>query len=236
MYNYMISELHASSLTTIVMIGNLLTTSATCLAILFGIFYVWAKYKLSYWQRLGVPSLPTNLFFGNFKEALLLRISAGYHLGRLYNEVKSDEPFVGVYVMQKPFLLLRDPEIIKQILIKDFNIFSDRYFSSRNKADKLSTHNLFSINNPEWRYLRTKLSPVFTSGKVKQLFHLMVQTSDYLKDFVDNKFKDNPTTIKSIEVKDATTMYTTDVIASIAFGVSTNSFENPTPEFYTRSM
>ncbi|CAD6235173.1 GSCOCT00007844001.2-RA-CDS [Cotesia congregata] len=208
---------------------------ATTFAILASIFYVWAKYKLTYWQQRGVPTLPTNLIFGNFKDAMLLRVSPGYLLGRLYNEAKGDPPFLGIYIMHKPFLILRDPKIIKQMIIKDFNFFQNRYFSSRNRNDKLGTDNLFSINNPEWKYIRTKLSPTFTSGKLKQLFHLMVETSDNMKNYLDKKFADDKNKIQSIEVKDTSTMYTTDIVASLAFGISTNSFDQPTPEFYKRS-
>ncbi|XP_044584080.1 cytochrome P450 6k1-like isoform X2 [Cotesia glomerata] len=207
---------------------------ATTVAILASIFYVWAKYKLTYWQQRGVPTLPTNLIFGNFKDAMLLRVSPGYLLGRLYNEARGDPPFLGIYIMHKPFLILRDPKIIKQMIIKDFNFFQNRYFSSRNRNDKLGTDNLFSINNPEWKYIRTKLSPTFTSGKLKQLFHLMVETSDNMKNYLDNKFADDKNKIQSIEVKDTSTMYTTDIVASLAFGISTNSFDQPTPEFYKR--
>ncbi|XP_053599163.1 cytochrome P450 6k1-like [Microplitis demolitor] len=137
--------------------------------------------------------------------------------------------------MHKPFLILRDPKIIKQMIIKDFNYFQNRYFSSRNRNDRLGTDNLFSINNPEWKYIRTKLSPTFTSGKLKQLFHLMVETSDNMKNYLDSKFVNNNDKIESIEVKNTCTMYTTDIVASLAFGISTNSFSQPTPEFYLRS-
>nr|UEN71143.1 cytochrome P450 4AV17 [Meteorus pulchricornis] len=222
-------------LSTSVRMVDYLSMSVTCIAILIGIFYIWAKYKLNYWQRLGVPTLPTNILFGNFKDAVFLKVSAGFLLGRLYNEAKSDSPYLGIYVMQKPFLLLRDPKLIKQILIKDFNIFQDRWFSSRNRHDHMGSDNLFSLKNPEWKYLRSKLSPTFTSGKIKQLFGLMIETSDYLKSFLDKKFKDDATVVKSIEVKNMATMYTTDIVSSVAFGISNNSFDEPTPEFYVRS-
>ncbi|KAK0170714.1 hypothetical protein PV328_008527 [Microctonus aethiopoides] len=217
------------------MFADYLTILTTSVAIFIGIFLVWSKYKLNYWQRLGVPTLPTNILFGNFKDSIFLRISPGFLLGRLHNEVTNDWPYLGVYIMQKPFLLLRDPKIIKQILIKDFNIFHDRWFSSPNKHDRLGSDNLFSLKNPEWKYLRGKLSPTFTSGKIKQLFGLMIETSDYLKNFLDKKFKNNENVIESIEVKNMSTMYTTDIISSVAFGVGINSFDEPTPEFYVRS-
>ncbi|KAK0078810.1 hypothetical protein PV325_002078 [Microctonus aethiopoides] len=210
-----------------------LTLLTTSVAITVGIYYVWSKYKLNYWQRLGVPTLPTNIIFGNFKDSIFLRISPGFLLGRLYKEANDDWPFFGVYVMQKPFLLLRDAKLIKQMFIRDANIFRDRYFSSRNTNDLLGSRNLVSIKHPEWKYLRAKLSPTFTTGKLKQFFSLMVETSKFLNNFLDKKFKERD--LQSIEIKEVCTMYTTDIISSVAFGVSTNSFDDPTPEFYVRS-
>nr|UEN71144.1 cytochrome P450 4AV17 [Meteorus pulchricornis] len=212
-----------------------LTILTTSVAVSFGIFYVWAKYKLSYWQRLGVPTLPTNILFGNFKDSIFLRISPGFLLGRLYKEANSDWPFFGVYMMQKPFLVLRDPKLIKQVLIRDAHIFQDRFFSSNNTNDLLGSRNLVSIKHPEWKYLRAKLSPTFTTGKIKQFFSLMVETSRFLNNFLENKFNNTGDTVQSFEVKELCTMYTTDIISSVAFGVSTNSFDIPAPEFYVRS-
>ncbi|XP_015121128.1 cytochrome P450 6k1 [Diachasma alloeum] len=207
----------------------------TTVCVLLGIFYIWAKWKLSYWQRRGVPTLPTSIFFGNFADSIFLRISPGYLLGQLYNQAPSDAKFLGIYIFQKPFLLLRDPHLVKQIFIKDFNVFSSRHFAVKNGRDKIGTQNLFSIDNPQWQYLRNKLSPAFSSGKLKALFGLMLESSESLKTHLENQFRIDSSGKRTIEVRDASTRYTTDIISSLAFGVRTNSFEKSTSEFYTRS-
>ncbi|XP_034950095.1 cytochrome P450 6k1-like [Chelonus insularis] len=215
--------------------NNYFTIIITSVITLFIFFYFWAKYKLNYWQRKGVPTLPTNIIFGNFKDSFFQRTAPGFLFGELYHQVKNDPPYMGIYIMYKPFLLLRDPEIIKQMFVKDFNYFQNRYFTARNRNDRLGSDNLFSIHNPQWKYIRSKISPVFTSGKLKQLFGLIVETSDFLKSYLDDQFKEDVNGIKSIEAKEMSKMYTTDVVSSVAFGVRTNSFEVPTPEFYSRS-
>lgn len=206
------------------------------IASLLGVFYLWAKWKLSYWQRRGVPTLPTDLLFGNLKDSILMKVSPGYVLGRLYREADDDAPFVGVYIMHNPFLLLRSPEMIKQILVKDFSAFSDRYFAApQSSNDPVGSLGLFSIKNPEWRYLRTKLSPAFTSGKLKNLFGLMLESAESLNAYITERFRGIDGGNVTIEFKDTSTRYTTDVISSLAFGIRTNSFENPPPEFYKNS-
>lgn len=46
-----------------------------------------------------------------------------------------------------------------------------------NHSDPLGANSLPFANNPEWRMLRTKLTPVFTSGKMKQMFPLIDNVS-----------------------------------------------------------
>ena len=77
---------------------------------------------------------------------------------------------------------------------------------------------------------RSKMTLVFTSGKLKSLFQLMQECGekrDHLHDQIKDNFK-----IVSIKVKDTFYKYITDVISSVAFGIWTNCFDTPSPEFY----
>ena len=212
--------------------SNFFVNTLGFLIILVLSIYIYSEYKLNYWKRRGVPSPHTHWFFGNFKDGVLFRTSVGHLLGKLYKEA-GDEPFIGIYIMHKPFLLLRDPGLIKQVLVKDFKTFQNRYFSSTRTKDVIGSTGLFSIDNPEWKYLRTKLSPAFSCGKQKKLFSLMVESSENMRNFLHNQFKEDES-IKNIETKIVSTKYITDVISSFAYGVRTNSFQT-NPEFFENS-
>ncbi|XP_033225780.1 uncharacterized protein LOC117178462 [Belonocnema kinseyi] len=194
--------------------------------------YFYIGYKLSYWKRKGIPSPPTHWLFGNFKDAILGRTSVGDLLGKLHKEA-GDEPFIGIYVMHKPLFLMRDPELIKQILVKDFHIFQNRYFSSAKSKDLIGSTGLFSIDNPKWKYLRTKLSPAFSTGKQKKLFALMIETSENMRNFLDNQFNESEK-VKNVDTYIVAVRYITDVISSLAYGVKINSFGND-QEYFNRS-
>lgn len=186
--------------------------------------YIYSQYKLNYWKRKGIPSVPAHWLFGNFKDVILGRTSVGVHLGKLHNE-GGNEQCLGVYIMHKPFLLLRDPELIKQILVKDFHLFQNRYFAAEKSKDLIGTTSLFSINNPEWKYLRTKLSPTFSSGKQKKLFSLMIESSENMSKYLTEQFKaDDNKKVKNVDTKFVSVKFITDVISSLAFGIRTNSF------------
>lgn len=79
--------------------------------------------------------------------------------------------------------------------------------------------------------MRSRLSPTFSSGRMKEMFYLMndigAQLNRYLldsKEGIDSKQF-------SCEIKDLCAKYTTDVIASCAFGVQANSLVDPDSEF-----
>ena len=59
-------------------------------------------------------------------------------------------------MFNKPFLMINEPELIRQILIKDFNKFPDRGMYINEKIDPLTGH-LFLLGGEKWRYLRAKL-------------------------------------------------------------------------------
>jgi cytochrome P450 len=70
-------------------------------------------------------------------------------------------------------LLIRDPELVKNILVKDFQSFMDRIFSFEDTFDPLFGNNLAVLKGQLWRHLRTNLTPVFTSRKMKMMFNLV---------------------------------------------------------------
>ncbi|XP_024942643.1 uncharacterized protein LOC107269568 [Cephus cinctus] len=207
-------------------IGITLALVATAISL----FYIYAKYKLSYWKRRGVESLPTNLIFGNFKDAVLFRTAPGWHLGNLHKAAKKDVPYLGFYIFHKPCFLLRDPEVIKQILIRDFENFSDRHFAGSEQKDSIGMKNLFGIKNPNWKYLRAKITPTLTRGKLKQMFPLMLETGEPMMKYLENQ-PENKNGVKVIDAQELSYKYTTDLIASIALGTKMDSFHYPNEEF-----
>lgn len=139
-------------------------------------------------------------------------------------EVK-DVPFFGFFIFQRPALVIKDPELIKRIMIKDFNSFNNRVTASYD-ADPLGKYNLIYLKNPLWRTLREKFTPFFSSGKLKKMFHIMDELSTDLIKYIDNKIPDNSDTVE-MNVREMAAMYTTNVISSAAFGLKANALENP---------
>lgn len=103
----------------------------------------------------------------------------------------------GIYVFFKPNLIITDPDLIRMVLTKEFKNFHDRGVFCNEKIDPL-TGNLFALPGKKWRNLRIKLTPTFTSGKIKQMFTIMKMCGDEFMKNLENVAQ----TEDSIEIKD----------------------------------
>ncbi|XP_023719043.1 probable cytochrome P450 6a14 isoform X2 [Cryptotermes secundus] len=202
----------------------MISLSATFLGI-FLVFYAYCKYRYSYWKKKGVAYLEPSFPFGNIGDALLQRKSVGLQFQDIYNKLAGHE-LGGAFSFIRPILIVREPEMIKNIVVKDFVHFHDHgtYFDEEN--DPLSAH-LFMLTGYKWKNLRTKLTPTFTSGKIKTMFQILVDCGNELKKHVDQSAANGET----LEVKDILAKFSTDVIATFAFGVQCNCLKNPDAEF-----
>jgi cytochrome P450 family 6 len=118
-------------------------------AVCIGLYFYFTR-NFSFWEKLGVPYAKPLPFVGNLKECVSLKVTIGEHLKNLYNE-HSDKPYVGIFSFDKPSLLVRDPELVKNILVKDTKFFADRIISSDEKLDPLFVKNLFVLKGERWR-------------------------------------------------------------------------------------
>jgi len=94
------------------------------------------------------------------------------------------------------------------------------------QAEPLSQH-LFLLEPKRWRPLRTNLSPVFTSGKLKEMFSLITECADHLEKYVEKLANKK----EPVECRELTAKYTTDVIGTCAFGIEMNAISNEDSEF-----
>lgn len=105
-----------------------------------------------------------------------------------------------------------------------------RHSASNPHTDGLSYYNLFFLRNPLWKDIRSRLTPTFTSGKMKQMFYLMNNIGCELNTYMESMSNKN-SKIYSDDIKDLCGKYATDVIATCAFGVQANCINNPDSEF-----
>jgi len=187
--------------------------------------YIYFKVSFSYWKKRGVPTLNPTPPFGDIGAAFFKQKNAIQLINESYKAFDG-EKFGGLYTFTVPSLLVRDPEVIKDILVKDFDKFHSRGFGINEKAEPLQGH-LVALSGSKWRNLRVKLSPTFTAGKMKVMFGTLVECGKELQDCLQEPADKR----EAIEMKDILARYSTDVIASCAFGIQCNCLKNPDAEF-----
>lgn len=178
-------------------------------------------------KRENIPYLPYKFPYSQLEKVIKKQKSIGMAINEYYWDV-TDEPLLGIYLILKRIVLVRDPEIVKALMTTHYEYFSDRGMTPDKVRDPLSS-NLFSLDHDEWRALRTKLTPAFSSGKLKQMFSLISDKSEKLHHHMENLLKDR----KSVEVltKDLSARYVVDMIGSTIFGIEVDSLTNPDHEF-----
>lgn len=193
--------------------------------IIFIVIYSFIKRQYTYWDYSNIPHVKSKFPYGNLEKVVKKEGSFGTAIYDIYKQ--STEPLIGIYLFFKPAILIRDPELIKNVLIKDFSYFHSRGVYLDAKRDPMSS-NLFSLEGEEWKTLRQRLTPAFTSGKLKGMFENIKLVGDALvKNFEKLAEKG-----AEIDIRDFAGCYVADCLASIAFGQSgISTIENPEHEF-----
>jgi cytochrome P450 family 6 len=194
------------------------------LAVIVVSVYLIIRFFYSHWERKKFPHIKPVIPFGNLQSVVQKKRSFGTAIYDLYTSTK--EPFVGIYLLWRPALLIRDAELAKRILVKDFASFHDRGVYVDEVNDPMSG-NLFSLEGEKWKKLRQQLSPTFTSGKLKNMMPTIMKVANELQDFVRPMAEKE----KVLEMKDLMSRYVIDIIASVIFGCEVNTIRNPNEEF-----
>lgn len=193
-------------------------------ALLAAIIYYANRYYFNYWKRLGVPQndTPTFLFGDIAKQILKNQRSIAKTFTDFYNKYKKNKVH-GLYFSYRPTLIINDPEVVQEVLIKEFTTFHDRGLFVDTDIDPLGFH-LFLLTGQKWRDLRVKLSPLFTSGKLRGMYPIVRDCARTLQEYV---VKNTKSTRKfEFDSRDLFARFTIDVISSVGFGIDNDCINN----------
>ena len=192
------------------------------------IYIIFEAYKcMTYFNKWGIPHPLELPFFGTMGFNLFYQQHINHMVNWVYN-LNKEAKYIGMHSFFTPTLLIRDLELIKSVLVKNFDHFADHRAFLDEKADPLFAKNLAFVNGDKWKELRSLLSPAFTSSKMRAMYVLMSNCAEnFSKSFLE-KYKDE----EAINMKDAFTKFANDVIATCAFGIEVDSIKNPDNQFY----
>lgn len=210
---------------------NLFSALAVGAVILLLYHYIAKKYH--YFLTKPIPCIKPTFLLGIFDMVVLKRVELVFGSKLLYNSYP-DAKIIGYYELTKPTYMVRDPEMIKKIAIKDFDSFTDRtpVFGDAVPADSLFFNSLFSLRGQKWRDMRSTLSPAFTGSRMRHMAELVVKCATSMTDFIHSEAKAGRRL--EFNMKDTFSRFVCDAIASVAFGIEVDSFRDPENEFYKK--
>jgi hypothetical protein len=195
------------------------------LGLLTGI-YCWSIKKFNYFRSKGVPQETGYFPLGSKNNWQVLGAQLSFpDLTREIYDKHSSELGVGYYgTMGQPILLIKDLEIAKRILIKDFDHFVDRRaMLGDHESNKYWNNMVLNLKGDRWKATRTIVTPIFTSGRLKTMVPIMHNIARQLKDHLSDLTQDD----KPIDTKVLLSSFTFEVIMNTGFGVEVNAWKDP---------
>ncbi|XP_015764480.1 PREDICTED: cytochrome P450 3A29-like [Acropora digitifera] len=200
------------------------------IGLLLLLVYRYCTAPFTFFKKLGIPGPETTPFFGStasliFKPNKLPMLHLDWY--KKYGKI------FGIYFFREPFLMVADPEMIKEILVKEFPKFHDR----KALADIPKPYNrmLTLVRGQKWKDIRSILTPTFSASKIKQMIPFMNEALDTLLAKAERISK----TGEIVDFHRWLQSLTMEVILSTAFGVKaqTQTVENdPITESARKAM
>ncbi|CAF1403825.1 unnamed protein product [Adineta ricciae] len=197
------------------LIGGSITLTLVVLLILLLTYYVYNLWTNNIFRRLGIPAPTPIPFLGEMFQIMRKGVHKNdVDLSKKYGKI------VGVFEGTTPIILISDPEILRNVLIKDSHVFVNRRIIEG--AAGALEHGLTVLKDEQWKNARSIVSPAFSSAKLKAMYGLINEISNIynerLLEYADKQ--------EIFDIKVLNGQYTLDNIASCLFGVETNSLQN----------
>lgn len=192
-------------------------------------YYFYVK-TFEYWKTRGVPHIEPKFPHGN-TAGLGTKFHTFAIVKKVYDELKDKGPVGGIYISFRPTAVITDLDLVKNVLVKDFNYFPNRGIYYNAKHDPISEH-ISNIENEQWKNIRSKLTPIFTSGKLKVMFDTILNISESFMTTIERESTER----ESLEIKDIMARFTCDVIGNVAFGVDCDSLNDKSAKFFEMAV
>jgi len=181
--------------------------------------YLWILNRWQYWKRRGVSGpTPSILGMGNSKELFAFNRDTG--MGKW---IKDHGETFGLYFLWiKPTLIVSDPEIVKEICVKQFSRFTTRGRDASQKIfGKMSNDFMTVLEGKRWKRLRSSIVPFFSGSKLSAMTPILNNSAaKVVADLVEPAAKTGDT----VEVQNFSQEYTMSAI--MASGFSVDAMEN----------
>lgn len=172
-----------------------------------------------YFQRKGIPAADHIPFFGNI-------LQWRHGIQTVFTEyVKKHGRVVGMYDFRRPVLIINDPDILKNVLVKNFSSFYNRRKFPLSQAPL--NRGLTQIENEDWKDVRNVVTPSFSASKMRLMSSMINDCCDTLVTCIGEAQEGG----KSADFRKLFGCFTMDAIAKCGFGLDVDSQRNQDDPF-----
>ncbi|XP_036615950.1 thromboxane-A synthase [Trichosurus vulpecula] len=139
--------------------------------------------------------------------------------------IKTYGPLCGYYLGRRMYIVVYEPQMIKEILVKNFSNFTNRMMSGM--ETKPVADSILFLRNKRWEEVRSVLTPAFSSKRLDEVIPLISQACDLLL----THLKPYAVSGEAFDIQRCYGCYTLDVVASVAFGFQVDSQKTPDDPF-----
>nr|AIL94146.1 cytochrome P450 CYP3024A3 [Tigriopus japonicus] len=135
------------------------------------VFYIYWSLTKNYgkFEKQGLFSIPPQILFGNSKDLFLQTKPMIDFYRDIYNQFGNNKCGI-FYEGPTANFFVKDPELIKQVLIKDFDHFVDLNFIPKELANlPMNEFGLANALGDEWRALKSSITPAFSLKNIKNI-------------------------------------------------------------------
>lgn len=181
--------------------------------------YFYMTRKFGTFKAHGIPEYEPSFPFGSpqTKEMFTGQRNFARMLEKMYHDTK-DKKLAGYFQFGDPTLVINDLELAKQMFIKDFDHFVDRR-EFKGGHEYLDNMMIF-YEGEQWKEMRSIMSPISTSGKLKGMNKLLNKVGKDFAAHVEKLAQGR----EEVNARDLSSRYTMQVIANAGFGMDISGF------------
>jgi len=203
----------------------------TLLVVSVALLCLYFYRKMTAWKSLGIPDSDSG--FLGYKQMKRFKKDPNFELFK--GDIVKREKYGDVYLTTALFnttVICWDPEILKQVYIKEFSSFQDRQKILLKIQGDLN-NSLIATSGKQWKRIRSTLSPTFSTSKLKHMMPIIERSTNVFMRQIEN-IVDNKNGV--FDPKKTIGRYTMDVIVTSTFGVNYHFQEDEEEKRYMTVM
>lgn len=192
---------------------DLLVALPLVAVVFIGIYY-YLTWPYDYWKKQGVLTAKSLVpGFGNTLPMLLFRENLNFISDRIYKSCPTNASMIGMFHLRTPALIVRDPELVQTVFVKEFSNFNINLVHLDERRDWFFSKNPFYTMGDAWKKNRKLIINGMSQRKLKIMFESMQRVSTNFDEYLDC------ISHTEVELQDFCNRFIFELLFQVGFGI-----------------